>query len=322
MSKEVIPKTDPANWIDSLNLPKLIAGPAGEALSRLIAGATDIPLAWLERKASEIRARTEGMQAVTAAVATEVAVTSRKDAALIERAANSLLIKEFRKQKNKESIAQKTIEYLEHEPMVGEQPAPPDEDWFNLFEQYAEQASSDKLQGLWARVLAGEIRRPKSFSLRTLRFIAEVDQETAKTFESHLHSVISGSFIIKSPDVNSDLSEVLILEEAGLLTGAGGFLNKSIEINQSGAYFSYCKKVIRLVGTQGTKLEIPCYALTRVGRELAALLEPKFEQVHLEKVIAAFPKSGLTQIEIGSIYEIEGKRQFFSEQILWKQEHA
>ena len=317
MPDEVIPKTEAASWIDSLSLPKLIAGPAGEALSRLIAGATDIPLAWLERKASEIRARTEGMQAVTNAVATEVAATSRKDAALIERATNSLLIKEFRKQKNKEGIAQKTVEYLEQEPMVGEQPAPPDDDWFNLFEQYAEQASSEKLQNLWARVLAGEIRRPKSFSLRTLRFIAELDQETAMIFESHLGAVIAGSFIIKSTDADSDLREVLVLEEAGLLAGAGGFLSKPIELAPGGAYFSYCKKYIRLDGTQGTKLEIPCYVLTRVGRELAALLEPEYDQSQLNKIIAAIPKPGLARIEIGSIFEVDGKRQFFRENTLW-----
>src|SRR5208283_1459027 len=55
----------------------------------------------------------------------------------------------------------------------------------NIFERYAEDASSETMRALWARVLAGEIRRPGQFSLRTLRFMSELDATTAKLFESY-----------------------------------------------------------------------------------------------------------------------------------------
>jgi hypothetical protein len=103
------------------------------------------------------------------------------------------LAKELRAQANKEGVAKKAIEYLSRESeQVSDKPETPEEDWLNIFERYAEDASSEKLRDLWARVLAKEIRKPKSFSLRTMRFISELDSETAQLFQKHSGRVIDG----------------------------------------------------------------------------------------------------------------------------------
>jgi hypothetical protein len=41
----------------------------------------------------------------------------------------------------------------------------PDDDWVTRFFESAQEVSSEKMQGLWSRILAGEIRRPGAFSL-------------------------------------------------------------------------------------------------------------------------------------------------------------
>jgi hypothetical protein len=57
MANDVVPTG--GSFLDELNLPKIVAGPAGEAIARLIGGAVDIPAAWLNRvaQASKIRRR-------------------------------------------------------------------------------------------------------------------------------------------------------------------------------------------------------------------------------------------------------------------------
>jgi Protein of unknown function (DUF2806) len=114
---------------------------------------------------------------------------------------------------NKEAIAVRTIELLKDE----EKESKPsnqakqeiDDDWLNLFERYAEVASSDRLRDLWSRVLTGEIRKPQTFYLRTLRFISELDVETAALFEQYAAEVIDGTFITISRETGKRVHDLL-----------------------------------------------------------------------------------------------------------------
>src|SRR3546814_13011379 len=55
----------------------------------------------------------------------------------------------------------------------------PDDDWMNRFMRFAEDASSERLHELFARILAGEVVRPGSFGAATLRAVSELDQSIA-----------------------------------------------------------------------------------------------------------------------------------------------
>ena len=50
-------------------------------------------------------------------------------------------------------------------------PNKPEEDWLFRWRDHAGSVSSDQLQAIWRRVLAGEIKTPGSYSLRTLDFL-------------------------------------------------------------------------------------------------------------------------------------------------------
>ena len=47
-----------------------------------------------------------------------------------------------------------------------------DEDWLNVTERFAEDASTEQMQNIWGRVLAGEIRKPGIYSISTLNFLS------------------------------------------------------------------------------------------------------------------------------------------------------
>ena len=83
------------------------------------------------------------------------------------------------------------------------------------------------MQGLWGRILAGEIKKPKSYSLRTLDILRNLSTEEAEVF------IKFGSLAIRSggaafllnfkneklleEEYNLNFSERLLLEELGLL---------------------------------------------------------------------------------------------------------
>ncbi len=58
----------------------------------------------------------------------------------------------------------------------------PNHDWTARFFNEVQDVSSDEMQELWAKVLAGEIQRPGSVSLLTLDVLRNLDQRTAQLF--------------------------------------------------------------------------------------------------------------------------------------------
>jgi hypothetical protein len=286
----------PTIWAN-LNLPQILLGPAGAALSRLVGKATDIPAAKLGAHAQKIKDDTAARTTVTKAIAEAVAKQAVKDPAVMDRALESFVAKEFRKQENKEAVAKKTAELLAEERTPDLTPAEPEADWMNVFEVHAENASTERMREMWARVLTGEIRKPKSFSLKTLGFIAQLDQEVAATFERHASKVMVGMIPTKQGLQGQVLVDLLQLEEFGLITGVGGNLRKTLTI-----YPAQVGILIDFGGAQllvkrkpsldpaEIKLPIHCVLLTRVGNEVFKILEPKFDISIAREVIELFPK--------------------------------
>jgi Protein of unknown function (DUF2806) len=61
--------------------------------------------------------------------------------------------------------------------------AKPDEDWTARFFDYAKNISSEQMQEVWGRILAGEIKQPGSYSLKTLDIARNITKKDAESFE-------------------------------------------------------------------------------------------------------------------------------------------
>ena len=64
----------------------------------------------------------------------------------------------------------------------------PNVGWTSSFSSGAQGVSSDEMQNLWAKILAGEVATPGSTSIRTLTVLRNLDQSTARLFR-HLCSM-------------------------------------------------------------------------------------------------------------------------------------
>ncbi len=86
--------------------------------------------------------------------------------------------REAKRQKNLEAI---TVQAAREIPgSVSDQPV--DEDWVAQFFDHCQDVSNEQMQVLWSRLLAGEVAKPGSFSLRTLTFTRTLSKHDAGLF--------------------------------------------------------------------------------------------------------------------------------------------
>ena len=85
-----------------------------------------------------------------------------------------------------------------------------EEDWLSRWRNSASQVSAEELQALWGRVLAGEIKSPGTFSLRTLELLRNLSKEEARQIEK------LASFVVDDFVFNGDET---LLESEGITFG-------------------------------------------------------------------------------------------------------
>ena len=83
---------------------------------------------------------------------------------------------ERRKLENRAAAVKVAVDELNERPAQQDATKEIDDDWLNLYAKLAEDKSSEELRSLFGKILAGEIRRPGSFSLRAMHFVAALSR--------------------------------------------------------------------------------------------------------------------------------------------------
>lgn len=300
-----------------------------KALDRLIGGAIDIPAAWLAQKKAQIDAQTEAFKAVETAIANAAAAEAGTDPAIVARAVEVLVRKTYREQRNREAVAAATVEELaakeaKQDTVASSVPEnghtiEPDEEWLNVFEQYAERASTERMQRLWGRVLAGELRRPGHFSMRTLRFLSEFSQQDALKFAEFTKSTFGDCAphsLIK--EGLNDIRPLAHLEAAGLIHDAASLgLERTLKIRDDGyGFLPEGNLAIVFKGEPGTTVKDTIAGLTPLGQELLSLVE-RDKLAAGERVAKTFQgKGGIDEIQLAA--DLNGR--WHTIKIVWSKE--
>ncbi len=290
-----------------------------KALSYLLGGAGNYFGAWLRRPAQAVEDGTSARSIVTTALAQAAAERAVADPLLVDAALQQWTPGTIARQANKARIAQKMLEELEtsDEPFIAGEPI--SDDFLNSFEKFCEDASSEDMQRLWARVLAGELKRPGSFSRRALRVLYDLDSGTAKLFETAAYDVVGGIMLLAEEEQDRQLVPTLELEAAGLLTGAGGVLAYNINADDRGLAFVEGETLALVIAAPAKhKMSLNALPLSAVGKQLLTLL-PKCDQQSKLRAIAEQVRSkgalgaALAKIELGQ----DGAKSFHSAEPLW-----
>ncbi len=295
MTSEPTSSNLPAQIAEAISgIPKALIPSSVKALDRLVGAAVDIPVAWLGQRKAKIDAQTQAYTAVEAAIAATAASEAGATPEIVQQAMNVLVRKQYRKQTNRNAVGQAALEDLRSgtaESASDDLPETVDDDWLNIFERYAEDASTERMQALWGRVLAGEIRKPGAYSLRTLRFLSEFSQADALTFADFCDSAFGDAAprILAKPESLKDIRSLLYLESSGLINGAEGIgLQRTMTFREDGTGYMR-EKDLALVfkGKPNAKFVQEVIALTPLGQELLSLLPARDPRAAAKRVADA-----------------------------------
>ncbi len=162
-----------------------------KALDRLGSALVDIPVGALERRSAEKRSESEARIKITEVVNAQIIEQIKVDPEFPQRASNTFAKKILREQYNLEKILgiatdilkKKKYDNSTNQQTENETEKSIDDDWFNIFEKEASQKSSEDMQDRFARILAGEIEKPGSYSIKVVKSLGELDQDTAALFK-------------------------------------------------------------------------------------------------------------------------------------------
>jgi Protein of unknown function (DUF2806) len=275
------------------------------ALDRLCGSILDLPGGFFEGKGRRQRIRNRVHEALIMAEGQAALEKATGDPDFGRRVLDNFADDLARKQDNKDAVAALAIEDLRERPSEPvEDQGTIDDDWLNLFSSHAENASSEHLQRMWGKVLAGEIRQPGSFSLSTLRFISELDRDIATVFQESVRVRLDDQFLVKKENQRGkDLLDAVFLEEVGLLqqvTGIGG-LNITYTYNNEGVFSLRQRNVLLIAtGVGGTQVEVPVIKITRTGQEVASILPAEAPSAVLREIAERF-MSTATTIELALV---------------------
>jgi len=173
----------------------------------------------------------------------------------------------------------------------------PDDDWVARFFTAAQDINTEQMQDLWGRILSGEIKKPGSYSLRTLDFIRNISTEEAKVFEKigHLAFCASKQAFVWAEDkkwLESERgirdSDHFLLAELGIMYPTDLQLSTFLsDVDETIFRFSdHLLHVLR--GGIVDKIDIKIWKFTGIGLEMLALLSPKFDNEYIGKVAKIF----------------------------------
>lgn len=236
---------------------------------------------------------------------------------LEERVNDRIIFQDAKRQLNIESITAYAAEELRNEEPVSDEPL--DEDWTTRFFNIAEDISSEEMQALWGRILAGEIKEPKSYSLRTLELLKHLSTKEAEVFlkfgQLAIHSGTS-SFILnfKSEKLLEEkyqlsFSERLLLEELGFITANDlQFTMNANPDHETQTVFTIgntCVVVDKKKGTPQQNLNVLVF--TKIGQELLQLINfvPHVDYIQL---LASKIRHEGVQIRYANILKVENEQ--------------
>ena len=279
-----------------------------KAFGQLCSAAIDFPAAYLTGKADERRAETAARIKLIHTSATQIAQQMQTDPQYARIAVQKFGHRVLREQVNLDLISQQAAsEIRATSDSIGQSSEEPNDtigdDWLNAFEAEARQKSTEEMQALFGKILAGEIRKPGSYSTRTVKILGSLDQSVAKHFVQLASMCLStqlGDARVSSLGGNAGSNA---LQDYGLNFATLNLLNEyGLIISDYNSWWEFMPSVV-LPGNDHQVFRIP---LTYQGRHWVLVSDANKEvsnKVRIEGV--ALTHSGRELLKIVKIEPVE-----------------
>lgn len=159
-----------------------------------------------------------------------------------------------------------------------------DFDWFFRFYEAASTVSDAAMQELWAKILAGEVSEPSTFSFKTIDILKNISKKDAELFIK----VCSYSFVLGNTsylpreaeyhNANDILYvDIMKLNELGLMFN-DGTIRTEFEVDTIPKCIVVNDELIMTISSkhgENIKFSINQYPFTEAGREIASLISQR-----------------------------------------------
>ena len=195
--------------------------------------------------------------------------------ALALRTARRISTQETRRQENIEGIVDKSIDYLDNS--VAAEGVTIDVDWLSFYFDKCQDVSMEKVQCLWAKILAGEVLEPEACSRSTLSVLQSLSNNDISLFDRYCQFLfkVNGQLLrFKYSSLNKYIeamgiceADILHLQDLGLLQPQQQFHFTKNEryVIEYGEY----KFAMTLKGHRENRTEF----LTKAGREIYQFID-------------------------------------------------
>jgi len=299
-------------------LSKPIKVNAIKAFGQLCTALIDIPVAYLEGVSTEKRSETQARVNIMRATGEQIANQLNIPVEYAERAERKYGARIIREQINLDEVSKIAAnELLIDPPADSKEESTVEEinaDWLNIFEKEACAMSSESMRLLFGKVLAGEIRKPSTFSIKAVKLLSEINGPVAHLFQklcslSISQETDSGFVDIRVPSLEGNASRNVLLKYGLSFKNLNKLNEYGLIIPDYNSHMSYwnCinhkgdprrydffhqKKAYGLVPEDPTTFKKTLYIngveLTTVGKELFKIVEISREEKYTEKLKAFF----------------------------------
>ena len=311
--------------IAGLPIPKPIVQNALKAFGRLCSAAIEVPSAYLEGAAAEKRAVTAARVKLIKKNAILIARDMEVDKEYAQVAVRKFGQKIVREQMDLDLICEEAVNQLKNtdNAQTIEKVGQIDDDWLNHFEEEASQRSTEDMQILFGKILAGEIRRPSSFSIKAVKIMGDLDSEVANFFRRlcslcivfampRTGKIVDARVLSLSGDAaqNSlrkyglDFGQLNILHEYGLIISdynswrewllVGKGTEDVLECLHQDTYWD----LLPSDNKKDRKVRLHGVALSKVGQELFEIVEIEPVENYTADLVDFFAKQNLNMVQM------------------------
>ncbi len=221
-----------------------------------------------------------------------------------ERAKSRVIHKRTVEQENIEAITNHATKDILNTKAVSDKEV--NKDWIFKFFNLAEQVSEQDMQMIWGKILAGEVKRPNSYSIRTLEILSSLTKDDALIFSKLANFAISDNNIypiayifhkkhmdeFNKKELGLIYSDIMIMEDIGLISTSKSFITYKYEdYNQVEICAGHQKLVIE-IREKAKEQRFPAKCFTRAGTELLNLIDKKASDEYIKKIISYVGRTG------------------------------
>jgi|GEM_PF-6189024 len=285
------------------------------ALGRVIGASGEFCATAIENETDKIKARKEGRIDSIRSMDKAANAKNLTDAGLVTRAADYHAQRTVRQQKNREAICGAAAEEITNNPPEDDARKKIDDDWLEQFARHAEAVTADQMQRLWSKILAGEIKHPGRFNLRTMDFVSKLNQDDAERIANILpYTDNTGLLLLPKSLHDTHFQDLLFLEEMGLVStvsGIGGLQKKYKMKGSPSDYITIQFKEIAIVAYKNEDagdLSIPVLRFSSTMLQLMDLCDYQINRDHVKKV-AQHIRNARLDVKVGYAIHVS-KNQF------------